>query len=212
MQVINLPTSALSSPEWNANEMDPAMSARLYRSIEHFGLVIPLVVRNIGNGIYQTIGGAQRLRVLKETGPDLVPCVVVQADDIEARLLSQSLNRIAGSDNLGLRAQLLREVLQRVPQGEVLALLPESQETLKTLSALGQADLAQYLQGWQQTQGSRLKHMTIQLSPPQAEVVEAAFSRVMAQAKELQSDNPNPRGNALYLLCKSFLEQGEKSV
>jgi hypothetical protein len=34
----------------------------------------------------------------------------------------------------------------------------------------------------------------------------------MAQAKELQSDNPNPRGNALYLLCKSFLEQEEKSV
>ena len=109
MQVINLPTSALSSPEWNANEMDPAMSARLYRSIEHFGLVIPLVVRHIGNGMYQTIGGAQRLRVLKETGADLVPCVVVQADDIEARLLSQSLNRIAGSDNLGLRAELLRK-------------------------------------------------------------------------------------------------------
>jgi ParB family transcriptional regulator, chromosome partitioning protein len=120
MQIVDIAIESIQSPEWNPNQMDEAMRPRLKASIQRFGLVVPLVIRNLGPGLYETIGGSQRLSVLRELGIEEVPCVVVEADDIEARLLSQCLNRIAGEDDLGLRAEMLKEVLEQVSEAEVL--------------------------------------------------------------------------------------------
>jgi ParB family chromosome partitioning protein len=92
------------------------MLSHLRCSIQRFGLVVPLVVRNVGGTWHEAVGGNQRLKVLQEKGLAVAPCVVVTADDAEARLLSQALNHIAGGDNLGLRAQVLREVLESTPK------------------------------------------------------------------------------------------------
>ena len=206
MHIVDISIESIQSPGWNPNQMDEAMRPRLKASIQRFGLVVPLVVRDLGAGLYETIGGAQRLSVLRELGSKTVPCVMVEADDIDARLLSQCLNRIAGEDDLGLRAELLQQVLEELPQSEVLRLLPETAEGLQALASLGQQDLAGYLQNYQQAQGARLKHLTFQFTPNQLEVIEEALARVMPQAGKTAGDNPNPRGNALYLLCKSYLE------
>jgi hypothetical protein len=37
--------------------------------------------------------------------------------------------------------------------------------------------------------------------------VEAALNRLLPKAKTGQFNNPNPRSNALFLLCQSFLEK-----
>ena len=206
MQVVELLTQSVQVPEWNANVMDDAMRGRLEEAIQRFGLVVPLVVRELGEGWYETIGGAQRLAVLQELGLPTVPCVVVHADDVEARLLSQCLNRIAGSDDLGLKGELLHKVLEVLPQTEVMQLLPETTESLQALASLGQQDLASYVQNWQQSQAARLKHLTFQSTPAQLEVIEEALARVMPQVSKNGGENPNPRGNALYLLCKAYLE------
>jgi ParB family chromosome partitioning protein len=151
MQIVDIPIESIQSPGWNPNQMDRTMKYRLEEAIRRFGLVVPLVVREKGDGSFETVGGAQRLSVLWELGADSVPCVVVKADDVEARLLSQCLNRIAGSDDLGLKAELLRKVLAEMPQQEVLHLLPETTQSLQALASLGQQDLAGYLQNYQQT-------------------------------------------------------------
>jgi ParB family chromosome partitioning protein len=132
--------------------------------------------------------------------------VVVKIDDTEARLLSQCLNRIAGEDDLGLRAEMLKEILGQIPEAEVLMLLPETTQGLAALASLGQQDLAGYLQNYQQSQAARLKHLTFQSTPAQMEIIEGALARVLPQVGKTPGDNPNLRGNALYLLCKSYLE------
>ena len=96
MKVVVLPVESISPAEWNPNIMGEAVKARLGRSIERFGVLVPLVVRPIGDGRYETIGGAHRLSVIQERGESTVPCVIVELEDAEARLLSQGLNRIAG--------------------------------------------------------------------------------------------------------------------
>jgi ParB family chromosome partitioning protein len=206
MEIVELPLAAISAAEWNANEMDADMRSRLRRSIQRFGLVVPLVVRATGEKSYQTIGGAQRLAALGDLGVDVVRCVLVQADDVEARLLSESLNQIAGSGNAGLRAELLRQVLAKLPQEEVLALLPESAESLAALTSMGQETIAQHLEAWQAAQAARLKHLQFQLLPSQLEVIEEALARVMPQAAEARGASPNARGTCLFLLCQRYLE------
>jgi ParB family chromosome partitioning protein len=210
MKVIDLPINQIDEAAWNPNVMDATMRSRLRRSIQRFGLVAPLVVRPTGPNSFETIGGAQRLAVLRELDMNPIPCVVVEADDANARLLAQALNRIQGQDDLGLHAELIREVLQSLPQEAVLQLLPETTQSLQVLSTLGQDTMANYLKNWQQAQVARLKHLTFQSTPDQLEVIEEALARVMPQAGKTGGDNPNHRGNALYLLCKSYLELTER--
>ncbi len=205
MDVTDLPIESISPAEWNANELPADLGVRLRRSVERFGLVVPLVVREVKDDTFETVGGAHRLEVALGMRFKSVPCVVVEVDDDDARLLSQCLNHIAGDDNLGLRAELIKQVLVNKPMDDLLTLLPDSAESLTALSSLGQDDLAASLEQWQAEQAARLKHMTFQLVPSQLEIVEEALERV---GKSVNGDdgNPNRRGVALYQLCRTYLE------
>jgi ParB family chromosome partitioning protein len=212
MKIVDIPVQQIHEAAWNPNAMDAVMHSRLRRSIQRFGLVVPLVVRPVAGECYETIGGAQRLAVLKELGVGPVPCVAVEADDTNARLLSQALNRIQGQDDLGSHAELIREVLRSLPEEEVLQLLPETVQSLQALSSLGQDTMADYLQNWQNAQAVRLKHLQFQLTSAQLEIVEEALTQVLPLAKGEPGDSPNARGTALYLLCQAYLEQQRRTA
>ncbi|MEQ9324876.1 MAG: ParB/RepB/Spo0J family partition protein, partial [Polyangiaceae bacterium] len=65
--------------------------AELVASVDEVGILVPLVVREIGGGEYVVLGGAGRLEALRLTGAGpatRVPCVVVDVDDAEAMLLA----------------------------------------------------------------------------------------------------------------------------
>ena len=212
MQIIEIPLNKLVEAPWNPNQLDPAMLARLTESISRYGLVQNLVVRPLGDGTYEVLSGNQRLQVLRERGHEVVPCVVVELDDAPARLLAQALNRVHGEDDLGLRAELVREVLDKLSQEEVLSLLPETAESLSSLCSLGQEDMAEYLASWQKAQAARLKHLQFQLTSAQTEVVEEVLARLLPGARESRGDSPNARGTALYLLCLGYLEREGRSA
>ena len=206
MEVTDLPVEAITRAVWNPNELPAGLGTRLRRSIERFGFVVPLIVREVGPDVYETVGGAHRLAIVEDMGIDSVPCVIVEVDNADARLLSQCLNRLQGEDNLGLRADLFRKVLEEKPMEEVLALLPDSAESLTALAAIGQDDLAESLRQWQAEQAARLRHLTFQLVPTQLEVVEEALERVGVDG---DGGNPNRRGVALYSLCREYLNRNE---
>ena len=130
---------------------------------------------------------------------------MVDLDDADARLLAQGLNRIEGEDDLGLKAELFKEVLKTLPQSEVLSILPESAESLKALTTLGEIDVAQHLRAWQQAQSARLRHLTFQFSGDQLELVEQALARALA-GYVAQEGSPNRRGSALTDICRIYLD------
>ena len=204
MEIHSLPIDRLQEATWNPNEMDQAMRSRLQRSIKRFGFLVPLVVRDIGDERYETIGGARRLAVLKEIGVSSVPCVLARANNSEARLLSQALNHIAGDDNLGLRAEVIRDLLNAIPQNELLSILPDSADDLRVLASTGEEDLAEHLQAWERAQSARLRHLQLQLTDSQLEVVEEALEHAMACGSE-DEGNPNRRGNAFVTICRTYL-------
>jgi len=209
--VVDLGVENIEAPDWNPNEMDEDMRSHLRRSIERFGNLVPLVVRPIGDCQYETIGGAHRLEVFKESAWATVPCVVVDVDDAEARLLGQALNHIAGSDNLGLRAKVLRELLEDLPQHEVLEILPETSASLQELTNLGEQSIAQALQQWEEIQKARLRHLAFQLTDAQLSVVEQALERLEPEVG-VHEGNPNRRGNTLFLLCQRYLAREDLGI
>ena len=148
MHIVDIPLVALREAPWNPNVMEPAMLNRLRSSFDRFGLVVPLVVRPVGDA-FEVLNGNQRLSVLRESGMQSVQCVVVDLDDPHAMLLAQALNHLHGEDDLGLRAELLRTVLEHLPERDVLDVLPESAEGLRQLASLGTEGMASYLEAWQ---------------------------------------------------------------
>ena len=212
MDLVNLRLGQLQEAPWNPNVMEPAMQERLLHSIQRFGLVQNLVVRPIDEDRYEVLSGNHRLRLLQELGYASATCVVVDLDDVQARLLAQSLNRVEGEDNPGLKAELIKEILAALPQEEVLSLLPETADSLQAFSSLGQQDIATHLRNWQKAQAARLKHLQFQLTSPQLETVDEALARLLPEAKETRGDSPNARGTALFLLCKNYLEHNGSTL
>ena len=203
MNVVELPLTSITAPAWNPNRMDPAMHTRLRRSIERYGVVVPLVVRSAGPGTYQAVNGAQRLAVLKEMGSVSAPCVVVSAGDTESILLAQALNRISGDDDPYLKVRSLKDVLEELPAEEVLALLPESAASLASLATLGETSLASQLGAWQRGQPARLHHLNFHLTSAQL----AQVHRAIAAASDAPQDasNPNRRSTVLAHICQAYL-------
>ena len=206
MQVIELPLAVLKEAPWNANQIDAAMLRRLRSSIAKYGFVQNLVVRQIGE-YYEVLSGNQRLKLLREFNVSKVSCVIVDLDDGNARLLAQALNHVHGADDLGLRAELLREVLQVIPQQEVMAVLPDSMVGLNGMAGMHRETMAGYLQNWEKARAARLRNLLFKLTAEQLQTVEAALEGILPEARRQQGSSPNTRGTALYLICKSFLNK-----
>jgi len=205
LKLVDLPLDQLREAEWNPNSMSNELLAKLRESIVRFGVVENLVVRPL-DGDYEVLNGNQRLTVYRELGLSSAPCVALNLDDAGAKLLAQALNRLQGEDDLGLRAQLIRDVLKSIPQQEVLAVLPETTSSLEALASLGQETIVEHLKAWEEAQKARLRHLSFQLTEAQLEVVEEALRRVLPDAKMARTESPNLRGTALYLLCQRVLE------
>jgi ParB family transcriptional regulator, chromosome partitioning protein len=206
MQAVEISVSKLREAPWNPNQMDEAMRQRLIHSLNRYGLVQPLVVRTVEDH-YEVLNGNQRLRAIRQIGFTSAPCVIVKLDDREAMLLAETLNSLHGEDDMALKGSLLEDILSRIPQKEVLSLLPETADSLQALASLSEADLAEHLKAWEEARAVRLKHLQLQLTPQQLETVEKAINSVLPMAKVEGFPNPNNRSNAIFLLCKYHLER-----
>ena len=209
METVDISTTKLRPALWSPNQMDKRMMERLRESISRYGLVEPLVVRPFNESLYEVLAGNQRLKVLEDLDFKSVSCVIVELDDARAMLLAQALNGLRGEDDLALKGALLKEILSSVSEDEVLSLLPETAESLKSLSLINEMDLAEHLKAWEEAQVARLRHMQLQFTDKQLEIVEEAINNMMPNVKEDNSGSPNKRGTAIYLLCKYYLERRE---
>ncbi len=205
MHVQSLPLAALHAAPWNPNTMIPAMTTHLRASLDRFGPVVPLVVRVDATG-YEVLGGNQRLAIFLQQSVDPVPCVVVEVDDTEARLLAQALNAIHGADDWNAKAALVRDLVAALPTAEILQLLPETPEALKGWAQLGQqsADsLAKALLAWDQAKATRLERVSFPFTPQQKDIVEEAIAQALPTVSHAEA--PNRRALALVDICRQWL-------
>lgn len=205
MQIVNLALDQLREAPWNPNTMTLEVYAKLRESVTRFGVVANLVIRPLGDA-FEVISGNQRLQVYRDLAMESAPCVLVELDDAHSRLLAQVLNRTHGEDDLGLKAELLQDILSSLDQQDIIALLLETPESLNVPSGLGQEGIARHLQMWQQAQNARLHHLTFQLTSDQSAVVKRALKLARKRSTLQDHNNPNDRGNTLYELCASYLE------
>ena len=206
MNIVDLPLRQLIPASWNSNSMSAAMLDRLAASIRSYGLLVPLIVRPIETMVYEVLSGNQRLTVVEGLGFKTAPCIIVALDDTHARLRAQAINSLRGVDDLGMRAEVLRTVLEHIPEGDVLAVLPESAESLRQLASVGQHDMADYLRASEQVRAARLHHFSAQLTSEQSAFVDSVMHTFREQVRAGDDGNPNVSGLALYRLCQAYID------
>ena len=211
MKLTEIDIHSITAPDWNPNQIDSETRDRLRASIRKFGLVAPLVVREISPHKYETVGGAQRLSVIQELGFETVDCVVVETSDAESRLLAQALNRISGTDDPVKRQASLDLILKKIPKGTVLELLPEAANSFGQATSFKPPTLIEHFQSYEISRRARLNHISAQLIDEQLPIVEQAIAHASDNGATDKA-NPNKRGNAFFHICQIYLSTVEAPI
>lgn len=105
---------------------------KLKSSIEQFGCVEPLVWNKVTCNL---VGGHQRLTVMRDLGYKEVPCMVVELDEEDEKVLNVALNKIKGEWDYEKLEELLSEL-----ESETRALTGFAEEEIAVILA-SNADL-----------------------------------------------------------------------
>ncbi len=116
-EILEIPTASLNTWVENPREIAEEALVGLRASLEKFGY-IDLIVVNKRN--MQVISGHQRLKVLRDSGIETVPCVVVDVDDMAAQAMAITLNnqQIAGYFTAAL-VPILERMRQEIPEAYI---------------------------------------------------------------------------------------------
>lgn len=115
LQIVQVNISELIPSEYNPREATDKDYQDLKNSIEHFGLVDPIIVNSAPNRKNIVIGGHFRLRVAKDLGFIQAPVIYINIPDIEKeKELNLRLNKNIGRWNFDLLANLDEKFLEGV--------------------------------------------------------------------------------------------------
>jgi hypothetical protein len=132
MTVVSIYAEHLLPNPWNPNVMDFAMFEKEVASIEAFGFVDPLTVRQLGDR-YQIIDGEHRWRAGKRLGMVLFPCIVIDVDDETAKELTIVLNETRGKADEKKLSELVRELSQKRDEDRLARVLPFTPDRLRAM-------------------------------------------------------------------------------
>ncbi len=120
------------------NRMPRTTFAKLKSHIDRTGNYEPIVVRahRGRTGCFEIINGAHRVEALRQLGYTSADCVVWDVDDDEILVLSGTLNRLGGRDDLGRKSALVRRLCERFDVRQLTARLPETAGTIERLRDL----------------------------------------------------------------------------
>lgn len=120
----------------NPNRMSRVNFVKLVRNIERTGRYEPLIVRPCPEkaNYFQIINGHHRCDALVRLGYESADCIVWDIDDEETDILLATLNRLGGSDELGKKLKLLKQLNKRLEAGKLAKLLPQTARQIERLT------------------------------------------------------------------------------
>ena len=96
MQIVEYKTSDIISAEYNPRQLTKDQYSNLKDSLERFGLVDPLIINKNKDRKNILVGGHQRLKIAREMGMDMIPCVEVDLTLDQEKELNVRLNKNVG--------------------------------------------------------------------------------------------------------------------
>lgn len=111
--------------------MTADMYAKALESIQLYGFIDPLTVRQLDYGRYQIIDGEHRFQAGKDLGITMFPVMLVEGlTDDQAKKLTIVMNELHGQADPGKMGDLLNDILKATDMDSLLVGLPYSTDIL----------------------------------------------------------------------------------
>jgi ParB-like chromosome segregation protein Spo0J len=205
-----IPVTELEPNPWNPNAMDAATLTAERESIQTYGFIDPLTVREHAER-FQIIDGEHRWRVATELDYEALPCVVLEADDATAKKLTVILNETRGQADPVLLAELLGDLRSRLNEDDAAlrAGMPYNDDELRALLRVNEDDWDGYREGKHQTREQPRDWFSVRLDLP-AEL-EPVFAACTDHLRERADLDPEPRirdGQVVVALIRHLVKHG----
>lgn len=208
MEVVQIDVGVLQANPWNVNRMSAGMMKKLAAYLKREGLVEPIVVRPhpTQEGRYEILGGFHRWTICKDQlGYRTVPCVVLKdLDDRRAKILSINLNSMKGETIPSLLSDLLHDLEQEMPLGDLEMTLPyDANEIVDVLSLMQLPDdFADDLEAEARAMDEAAPTvLTLVLDKKQA----AQWDQAVDVAKDEVGGSRNPKARTLEVVVGTYL-------
>jgi len=114
MKIINKKIDDLKPSEYNPRKIGNKEKMELTKSLKKFDFVQPIVVNVNKKRFNVIVGGHQKVKIAKELGHKVVPCVEVDLDIEQEKELNLRLNKNGGEFDFALLGNLDKELLRQV--------------------------------------------------------------------------------------------------
>lgn len=129
-----IPVRYIRRNKWNPNRMTQAMRAKARESIETYGFIDPLLVREVGLHDYEVIDGEHRFDEAIALGYEELPCVNLGlVEDADAKKLTIIMNELHGQADPGKLGDLLDDIRTMTSLEELMVALPYDEKVLGSL-------------------------------------------------------------------------------
>jgi ParB-like chromosome segregation protein Spo0J len=193
--------SKLEPNEWNPNEQSDFIYLREKRSIEKFGFVMPVLVREVGDKL-EILDGEHRYRAMREIhaeGIDIFTTpekdhkipkgkIAVKnlgvVSDAAAKQLTILMNELHGEADTIKKADLIKGLADEMDFADLAELLPYPEDELKNLIELADFDWEDYKSGDEtrpDEDDERWVTLKFRMAQDQAAIIQSAIERLVRQ-------------------------------
>jgi len=130
-EITKVNISQLQFDETNPNKLTKDQETALKRAFKRFGYLVPIVI----NENYEIGDGEHRAKLYQELGIQEIPAYVVPKinDDIERRLLRQTMNKLRGEHEIKLDADEIALIFQNNKLNDLSELLGNQRDELEQI-------------------------------------------------------------------------------
>jgi ParB/RepB/Spo0J family partition protein len=187
----------------NPNVMSEATFRKLVRNIERTGLYEPIVVRPHPKEKehFEIINGHHRVKALERLGRKEADCVVWDVDDEQTAILLTTLNRLAGSDTLAKKVELLKKLTEQMGTAQLAKLLPQTAKQIERLTNLKLNSVPVKLNA-----ESFAVPLVFFVTKQQQEIIDEALSSIEHRVSSIEMTKAQRRAGAITEIAGQFVE------
>ena len=218
-EIVDITT--LTPNEWNPNEQSDFIYLREKKSIEKFGFVMPVLVRQVGDKL-EIIDGEHRYRAMREIHAEGVDVFTTPEKDHKipkgkinvknmgvipdaaAKQMTILMNELHGEADTIRKADLIKNLASEMEFDDLAELLPFPEDELKNYIELADFDWEDYKSGEDTRPADDEKWVTLKfrMAQDQATIIQSAIERLV-RGVPITGDNVDAR--ALELMAGDCL-------
>jgi len=198
--------SRLRRAPWNYKEDDAERATALKANIERNGLIVNLIVREIGKtDALEVVDGNHRLEVVRELGYETVMVVNLgRISKQEAERVAVELNETRFPTEELRLAAVMKDIVARFGLDELTETLPFGREKIDAYARLTDFDFDKMAEGMPER--TRVMGLTISLDPDETEI----YLAVREEWNKTGTGTGDAHGTIVVGLCLFWREHREE--